>query len=155
MSASVKTQILDYVKGMFETYPTLDAPDTFEFIPTLVTRAPIGAQPTGRRYAVGIYGGQESKSFRTYPKTQVIMEMIIEGYLMKDKNVDLLQQLEQCQEEIERRLMMDETFGGLAINCNVTNTSSEVDGRFDTYGEVAVICEITFQHYRTDPRSSV
>ena len=76
-------------------------------------------------------------------------------YHLKVKGVEPVRSLEKIIQEAERRIMEDETFGGLAISCNIVSAVVEPDGRFEMHGEAALICDILYTHHRQDPRRSI
>jgi hypothetical protein len=147
--------ILDWYANHFETLVPGTGDDDYKYGYSLVTRSPMTGIQKGKALAMGVYGGTQERTFKSHPKTQVAMQVILEIYYYREQGKNPIEVLEQLVQEAERRVMEDERVGGLAINCNVVSSVTEADGRFDNYSEAALVMEVLFQHHRTDPRRSV
>lgn len=152
---SRRTLILDWFKDHFETLTKGDGEDDYKYEYSYVTRSNMDNLPKGKALVMGVYGGQEAKSFRTHPKTTVQMQVILEIFYFREQGKEPTLVMEQLMQEAERRVMEDERCGGLAINCNIVNIAFEAEGRFENYSEAALVIEVLFQHHRTDPRKAV
>ncbi len=152
---SRRTRIAKALVESFKTLPVSQEEGDYRFGYSEVTRSVVSNTPTGKALVMGIYPSTEQKDERTHPKTNVRMDVIFEMYYHREKGKEPVDALEKILSEAERRLMEDQTLGGLAINCTVLNTQVDLDGRFDNYCDAAMTVEITFQHHRVDPRRSV
>ena len=152
---SIRTRILDAIKERFSSISVGAGPDDYRYAYSKVTRSGLQNAPKGFNTAMTIYGGAEQKEHRTDPKRWVNMQIILEIFYLREKGKDPIKALEKLAQEAERRIMEDETWGGLATYTHILNVLPEVQGRFDNHSEVALILNTKFAHHMNDPRRKV
>lgn len=150
--ATRRTLILDAVRDSFADITTGVGADDYKYDWSEVTRSTLNDIPKGRKRLLGVYGGNERKADRAFPKRDVILELILEAHVFREKGKEPHRELEMIAGELERHVRVDPTWGGLAINCKPVNIDIQEDGRFDNYFEVSVVCELQYQHHQDDPR---
>lgn len=151
-TVSLRTQILDAIKTEFETVR-----DGFDINWSFVTREPFqDGPPKGKTYCAGVYGPTESKSDeKTYPKLNATIACVLELYAYKAAGAGASALAEKLDQEAQRRLFIDQSFGGLAINVTVREITSDIDGQYPNYVSSAVFFDIMYQHAQSDPRRVV
>lgn len=129
--------------------------DPYPYAFSLVTRSPVVGLKVGQRAVLGIYPEENTKT----PTAGIVMDntMGVRFELWLNKNVgeDMPDLLEDGLTIIERRLMEDQTLGGLCLDINVTGLDTDIDGPMDNQAAATVSASIRFRHHRDNPALDV
>lgn len=153
----LKTKILDWIAVRFrQVVAREDGADNPYYVEySVVSREPLtDNQIKGKKRVMGVYAGQENKAQRSYPLKNVELDLIIEVHVFNEANISLTRELEVAIAEVERILMEDPTCGGLATDIVLDGNQSEPEGRWDNYGQGAVLGTIKYSHHQDDPRKA-
>lgn len=152
MSQSVRQNILQALQALYtsvEAGQPVDNPYTLRW--SDVTRLPVKQMRPGARSLIGIYATQENKTSMVGPTVTVSMDCVLEMHINKDTGENLADMLETALSESERRLMEDQTLGGLCLDINVRQTETDVGGFFANVGSASLFFTVLYRHHRDDP----
>lgn len=153
---SIRKRILQALVTSFEDVVAgepIDDPYPFQF--DLVTRAPLGSLKVGLRAALGIYSSENPKVPLAAIVMQNSMSISLEAWLNKNLGEDLPDLLEDAMYVLERRLMEDQTLGGLCMDINVTGLTTDIDGPADNQAAGRLEATIMYRHHRDNPALEV
>ena len=154
MPDTIREQIMDYLvthfDGMTEGQPVSD-PYTVAF--SQVSREDVEKVVKGKKAVLGIYDIEETKQVFNEPFTDCNLKVVLEIHVRKPSSGGLSQELNKYLGDVERRLLEDQTFGGLIRDVGVSRTALDVDGVYDS--ELVAILEavIVYRHKTGDPRT--
>lgn len=150
MPSSIREQIVQAVKTRLEgmTIPTYE----IEF--DRVQRGEITSIGKGKKLIAAIFDDLDRRIPHTDPFVDVELDVDIDfvAYISRDEKPST--KLNLVLSEVERALMSDRTFGGLAIDSRLDRTEKESGGRFDKFAECSIFFKIKFRHRNSDPRSA-
>lgn len=152
-SESIRERIVQNIVtrlGEIRKDQPVDDPYSIQF--DLIQRREFDGSCKGKKYAVAVFDPTSVRTADTYPVTRSKINISLEFLVYIEKNEDPDTMLNRVFAEVERKIMEDQTCGGLAINCTFTGDEKELDGRFEKYAEGAMTLTVDFRHRTTDPR---
>lgn len=132
----------------------VDNPYMFEY--SEVTRLPVTSGiMKGKRAVLGIYPTTERKTSEHNTVVTVTMRVVLEIHITRDTGENLADNLEIALKEAERRCMENQQWGGLAIDTNVVESDTNIDGQFANSGNANLYIDVKFRHHRDDPAAEI
>ena len=155
-SPSIREQLVQALETrlntMVEGQPVAD-PYAITF--SKVQRQPFGSDIRGKKLAAAIFDLTEFKSPDTNPVIRSTINVIIEFICQVAPSENPTEKMNLVFSEVERRIKEDVTFGGLSYDATITQTETDIDGRFDKTAEGALYLDIKYRHNHLDPRAAV
>lgn len=151
MPSSIREQIVEAIKA---TLVAMDTP-TFEFKFDIVQRQSFTSIARGKKYVAAIFDDSDTRSPDTDPVVRINLQVAIEFVVYIEKGQDPTTELNLVLSEVERALMVDRSFGKLAIDTTVDRTEHDIDGRFDKHAESTMFITVRFRVNNKDPRAKV
>lgn len=145
---AICTRLDDMKKGQ-------PAADPYAFSFDRVQRAEFTSSDKGIKFGVAVFDPDNERTPSTYPVTYTNMDIIFEFLVYCEKHEEASTLLNLVFSEVERLIMSDQTFGGLAINCTFTGDEKDIDSRFDKQIEGALRMTVQFRYNTEDPRRIV
>ncbi len=144
--------MMDALEAMKEGKPVAD-PYTVEF--SEIERADVGKLAKGRRFAVAILDGEETKNEDTFPTVRCTMRVLIEFYVYVDTGEEPSKMLNVVLGEIERKIREDKTLGGKVVDVEIVGNELEIDGPFDDQCVGTIFTLVKYRHHTNDPRIAI
>lgn len=120
-----------------------------------VQRSPFKSLGAGKKRMAAIFDETDQRTPDTDPVVRVALKIAIELMVYIESGETPSTQLNLVVGEVERALMVDRTFGKLAIDVFLDRTEHDIEGRFDKYAESTMFLTVDFRHNNADPRAAV
>lgn len=157
ISLSKRHRILQAIETSFGAIvkdAPVDNPYMFEY--SEVTRLPVtAATMKGKRAVLGIYPTTERKTPGHNTVVDVLMRIVLEIHITRDTGENLADNLELALKDAERRCMESQQWGGLAIDTNVIESDTNIDGQFANTGNANLYIDVKYRHNRDDPAAEI
>lgn len=151
MPSSIREQIVEAVVATLEG---MSKPG-FEIEIAKVQRQPFVSMGKGNNIVAAVFDDFERRTPATDPVVYVDMNLNIEFATYVSTTQDPTTKLNLILSEVERALMVDRTFGKLAIDIRVDRTEHDIIGRFAKYPETTMFLIVKYRHRNDDPREPV
>lgn len=151
---TIQTRILETLKTWVESIEQ-GRPTSDPAVLTLseVSRAPYQDYPKTKRAICAILVSSVRRQPGSWPYTEATMQVEFQVHLYRDTGEQAAILVETVLSDIERRVMQDQTIGGLALRTVFGDMTFDLDGVFDNSVTGSVFAEIRYRHTHTDPRS--
>lgn len=144
--------LVDTFSSMEEALPVED-PYGIKF--SIVSRKPIDKLVPGKKSALGIYDVGETKQHKMFPVTEVRLTVAFEIHLYSSDTNTTTTELNAYLAAVERKLMEDQTLGGLAYDIAIIKSESDIVGQYEKQVAAMLEIEIKYRHKTGDPRKKV
>lgn len=148
---SIREQIVEAIKTRLEDMTEPEYAVSFNE----VKRQEFTTVDAGKRLVGSIFDEVERRIPDTDPVVRVDLSITIEFLTYIKRDEDPTSRLNLILSEVERALMVDRTFGNLAIDTRVDRTEHDVGGRFNKYPETFMFLRVDYRHNNEDPRKTV
>lgn len=147
--------IEDHFKAQKQGIP---GPDPYSITWSLVDRAEIGDMSHGKAYTLAIFDQTEAIDFGVSTLDGVLnktLRLSLEFHALLEAKQRPSTEGNRILGEIQRRMMEDETFGGLAIWVREIGSEFTIDNVNDKQIEGTVFFDAFYRHSRRDPRKPI
>lgn len=148
---SIRERVIQAMKTTLESM----ALPTYQFAFDQVRREPFKNMSGGKKYSVAIFDDADIRSPDTDPVVRVSLKVALEIIVYIESSESPTTTLNMVISEVERALMVDRTFGNLAIDVTVDRTEHDIEGRFDKYAETTMFLTVSFRHNNSNPASII
>jgi hypothetical protein len=153
-NSSIRLQILQAMKAAFVAVapdqPT-DDPMGWQF--TTVAIGPLADADQRKRLSMGIHVGQDQLSYK-FESQMHMMAVNLELRLTINRGDESPgEMLEQIITMVQRVVMANRKWGGLAIDTKIVNTDVDLLTYLDRSAMAAVALVVQFRHHFSDPRN--
>ncbi len=156
---TIREQILDAIECHFKTQAQGDpAPDPYTITWSLVDRVDLSDLSHGKAYTIAILEGGEAVTpgvSTLEGVTTKTLGVTCEWHSMLEAKQRPATEANRILGEIIRRMLEDETYGGLAIWIQETGNEAIIDNQNDRQIEGSVSFNVLYRHSRQDPRAVI
>lgn len=160
MVDTIRLKCLEWLETSLKTVNTPDDvlnddfPYKIKF--SIVGLGPLGDPDNRKQYAAGIVPGRETKSPFQYPQDQCKLPVAIEFRMTVNKDdFPPGKEAELVLGEVQNRLFIDTTLGGLAVDMHETGNEIDLDSYGDKTVQGVVMVEIIYRHFAGKPHVPV
>ena len=149
---NIMNGLVDIMSAMKDGEPVAD-PYTTTW--SVVGREPIEQLTKGKKHALGIYEGTETKTPRASTVMDCSLRAILEFHVYVESAQKASSELNRVLGEVQRKIMEDTSIGSLAIDIVENGNEFDIDGMWDKQVSGALFVTIKYRHHIEDPRASV
>ena len=158
-SETIRERCLAFLEDHFKSQKQgSPGPDPYSITWSIVDRAEIADMSHGKAYTLAIFEGTETSDFGVSTTVGVINKTLridLEFHAMLEAKQRPSTEGNRIIGEIQRRMMEDETLGGLAIWIQEAGNELRIDNTVDRQIEGTVTFNMLFRHSRRDPRKEI
>ncbi len=156
---TIRERIMDAIEQHFEAQRQgLPGPDPYSLTWSVVDRTDIKDLSHGKAYTLAIFDGAEIITpgvTSLVGVTSKTLSLTLEFRAMLEAKQKPSTEGNRIIGEIIRRMLEDETFGGLAIWIQETGSEKIIDNENDRQIEGSVFFNLLYRHSRRDPRAEL
>lgn len=150
---SRRNDIAEYIKDSIASIVT-GAPDNYTQTYREVTRDPIDNSIVAKlqpgEACVGVYDTEEEKT-RNFNSTNSKLTVVVEFYYKPKIGQTKAEELNRILAELTKRVAVDYSQGGLALNTEEVGNDLDIDGIYDKIINGSITFEVTYRHGLFDP----